>query len=210
MVRYKDLLIESQVPREGGREFGDFTYSDSLTRLRTAGYQRHLRPAEAFGVIIAGLEGKLTPELQVSPDNTLPSFGEWLSLALEWKRGKGNENILTCYLDPEGLELGPGTEYVKTSKWNCSEKKEFVVDGILSTGIVNLQKVDHSLVEFLYGRSLADLPWEMSVGNISPSLLYLPNEGELAPVRLGAFNKFGIDGSYDTDALSRGCTPLST
>src|SRR3989339_2225151 len=80
------------------------TFDASLQRLKQAGYSRHPRPAEAFGLIIAHLEKKLPKDLDDIAKDMLSSKGEWLSLAMKRKG-----DTLICYLDPENLVWNAGS-----------------------------------------------------------------------------------------------------
>src|SRR3989338_3517432 len=98
-IEYQGLLIQRRARRVRGKtEKALVTFDESLKLLRKAGYQRHLRPAEAFRFLAEGLEEKLTPEQKTVHDDMLTSHGEWMSLAMERQGDK-----LITYLDPEGL-----------------------------------------------------------------------------------------------------------
>lgn len=198
---YQNLTIESLTPRDGNNKKQLLTYDQSLARLKTAGFQRHLRPAEAFGLLADGLEGKLSKELQAVSQDMLSSYGEWLSLAVERKK-----DALVCYLDPQGLEWN-GSVYVKKSDFASAEKQEFSIVGIPSQSWTDIARFYDTVVRFLYGRSFKELPQEMQTGN-RRAQAYLPPDGTVWPVGRGIFiNNFDVNGCYYVYRASRGGSP---
>jgi len=193
-VLYQNLAIEPTVPRDGsGKQL--FTYDKSLSRLQKAGYQRHLRPAEAFSLLAGSLEStlngltrtvaevqrkQLENEVTLVAEDMLSSYGEWLSLAMERKG-----DTLFCHFDPQGLEWN-GSTYVKTADWKSTEQREFSIAGKPSQKWIDLKEFDDNLVVALYGRSWKDLPQKMKTGD-RRAQMYLPPEGVLWPVARGNF-----------------------
>jgi len=168
-VLYQNLAIEPTASRNDS-EKQLLTYDQSLARLRKAGYQRHLRPAEAFGLLADSLEGKLDEGLQSVARNMVRSlYGEWLSMAME-RQG----DILICYLDPQGLEWN-GSSYVKTTSFSSSETRQFSVAGKSSEPGIDLEEFDDDLVVALYGYSWKDLPQKMKTGDRKAKMC-LPSE----------------------------------
>ena len=182
VVLYKNMEFEHPAYRKAG-ETGKtlLTYDASLARLRKAGFERHAHPQEVFGLLIDGLEGKLTVEEKLICDDQLASYGEWLSLAFE-RQGKR----LITYLDPEGLEWKKG-KYVKTTNFKCSDTKDFDITAKMSQRYLDLNKFPDDLVQFLYGRSFAALPQEMRKGSKKAQLV-LPPDTTAWPVGFGVFN----------------------
>ena len=195
---YKDLEFEPVAPREqNDSSKARFYFDESLERVKAAGYQRHARPQEEFGLIIDGLEGKLTGELPKLSADMLTSWGEWLSLAFERKG-----DLLVCYLDPVGL-VWNGNRYEKQNFSHAGETT-FDIKGITSGQWVGLEKFRPDFAQFLYGRRFDQLPAEMREGNKKVHV-YLPAEGVAWPVTRGGFNNwYYVVGDYYRYWASRG------
>ncbi len=174
--------------KQGETEKALVTYDQSLRLLREAGYERHLRPVEAFTFLAEGLEGKLNSKHKKVHDDMLISYGEWLSMAFE-RQG----NTLITYLDPEGL-VWDGTKYGKERGFSCSKQKEFDITGKPSQTYLDLNLFDEQLVRYVYGRSFSDLPPKMKEG-IFRAGLYLPPDNEVRPVGRGVLGgRFDVGG----------------
>jgi len=200
-VLYQNLAIEPTVPRDGsGKQL--FTYDQSLARLREAGYERHLRPAEAFGLLVGSFEMTLNGLTRTVAEDMLSSYGEWLSLAMERKG-----YTLVCHFDPQGLEWN-GSTYVKTADWKSTEQREFSIAGKPSQKWIDLNQFDDNLVVALYGNSWKDLPQEMKTG-YRRAQMYLPSEGVLWPVARGYFygSVFSVNSYACNGGVSRGGSP---
>jgi len=191
-IAYSGIIFEPTAHYDGtDKEL--LTYNQSLTRLQKAGYERHARPQEAFGLIIDGLEGKLTGKLSQLKDvqeDMLNSYGEWLSLAVERKG-----DVLIAYLDPEGLAWKKD-HYAKTSKFNASDKKTLNIAGKNSEEWINLKEFDDEFTKYFYAREFASLPKEIQ----NKAQVYLPPEGTIWPVGRDVFS----DGYYVGNGASRG------
>jgi hypothetical protein len=162
-------------------------YTESLERLRKAGYERHARPQEAFGLLIDGLEGKLSNGTKgVYQDMLSSSKQEWLSFAFE-RRG----DVFIAYLDPEGMVFANRSYFRDGINFKYAEKKEFIIHATTKT-YWPLLHVDDKFVEFVYGRHFQDLPEE-----IRKIMIRLPDEDTLSPVLMhdfsfGAHSNFGV------------------
>jgi len=154
------------------------SYDENLKQLRNDGYQRHLRPAEAFSILTGGLEGRLTTDFKQVYNDMFTGYGEWLNMAMERQGDK-----LITYLDPEGL-VWDGAQYVKEPGFKYEERKEFDVTGKASQTHIDLKLFDKQLVRYVYGRTFADLPSEMKEGD-KRAQVYLPAEGMVRPVGRG-------------------------
>ena len=193
---YKNIEFEHPAYRQSGKTDKTLlTYDASLARLRAAGFERHARPQEMFGLLADGLEGKLTVEEKLIYDDQLTSYGEWLSLAFE-RRG----DCLITYVDPEGLEWR-NDKYVKTESFKFAEKKDFDISGKVSQQYIDLDQFHDDIVQFLYGRSFASLPRE----RLLTARLYLPPDQRAWPVCRVAFDYWcAIVGDYFNNGASRG------
>ena len=205
-VDYNNLQIEPKSPRTG-TEKTLFTYDKSLEDLRTRlnnPSARHLRPQEVFGIIIDGLEGKLSGNIKTIYDDLVSSYGEWFSLGMERKKNK-----LILYEDIEGL-VWDGSKYVVQTKLEFSDRKEFDIKGIASETLVDLNKFKSELVEYLYGRQFDALPDEMKTGG-NKAQLWLPSEAMgVRPVGRGDFNDgyYVVYAGFGDDRASRGVVPV--
>ena len=174
---YKDVEFEQTTARKQRSTHTKqcFYFNDSLSDLKRRGFERHARPQEAFGLVIDGLEGKLTGNPKAIHDDMLASCSEWLSLAFERKG-----NVLICYLDPEGLAWDKDSKkYVGSVRF--SEKRDFDITGKPSQYWVDLKDFNEDFVRFLYGRSFNELPQEMKKGNKTAQAC-LPPDGVVWPI----------------------------
>ncbi|MBS3148085.1 hypothetical protein J4219_04325 [Candidatus Woesearchaeota archaeon] len=198
---YERVDFESRAYRAQNEQTKDIlTFDESLERLRAAGFERHARPQEAFGLIIDGLEGKLNGELSKVSADMSTGHGEWLSLAFE-RKGE----LLVCYLDPVGL-VWTGIKYDKQN-FGYSGECSFDINGITSGQWVGLDKFRPYFVQFLCGRRFDQLPTEMREGNKKVHV-YLPSDGVAWPVARGdyRFSVSGFGSRYGVygDGASRG------
>jgi hypothetical protein len=177
-----------------GNPKGSLSYDKSLERLRQAGYERHPRPSEVFGLLIDYLECTLNDKLQTVAENMIESCsGEWLSMAVE-RQG----NLLVFYTDPENI-VWDGQKQMDVSL-NYSAKHEFEhrprpwrqCDNYEE---MNLKRLDDDLVRFIYTRPYRDLPRQIKNAKIK-----LPSEG-LAPLYI---ENYKVNCFYSI-AMSRGC-----
>ena len=190
---YADVEFEVQAPRDRINK-KLYSFDKSLARLQKADFERHPRPLEAFTLITDGLEGKLSGvQKDICNDMLeLGSYGEWLSLAFE-----RNNDILTCYLDPEGLIWNSkSSEYVKDD-FKFAEKKEFNIAGKPYQQWIELETFSNDFVQYIYGHNFKDLPIEMREGN-KRAQVYLPPNCITKPVARGGYgNGYGFSsGSY--------------
>src|SRR3989339_344139 len=193
VVSYDNLVWEPKKHDEY------ISFDASLQRLKQAGYSRHPRPAEAFGLIIAHLEKKLPKNLDDIAKDMLSGKGEWVSLAMERKG-----DTLVCYLDPENLIWNAGSSRYDVSggKLRYSEKKEFNIKGKNSVEWICADQFSPEFIKYCYGREFKQLPQEMRTGNYKVHL-YLPSEGKLWPAARGYDNLWYFLSCYNVRA-SRG------
>ena len=194
---YFKLEWEPKAPRNeytGRKE--EYWYSNSVRRLKEAGYARHPRPAEVISLIADYLQGRLTKytALTAIAEDILDGEGEWLSMA--WQPGtlngalsvstKAKEVLLSCYLDPENLLFRdvPTGYIVDGTDLNFSQWIPFAIDREYPKTWVHLSLFDEKFVEFLYGRKFEDLPEEMQSGFKEVSIL-VPDKDTPQPVGLG-------------------------
>src|SRR3989339_1261841 len=193
-VNYDNLVWEAK------KHDKYITFDASLQRLKQAGYSRHPRPAEAFGLIAAHLEKKLPKNLDDIAKDMLSSKCEWLSFAMERKG-----DTLICYLDPENLicNAGSGRYYVSGGKLRYSEKKEFNIKGKKSDEWICVDQFSPELIKYCYGREFSQLPQGMRTGNYKVHLV-LPSDSQLWPASRGNVNNLYYLNSCYLDRGSRG------
>ena len=178
---YSDLEWELKCPYENG-EKKLFTYDASLERIKAINSaNRHPYPSEAFGLIIDGLEGKLSSDCLKVYNDMMTNYGEWFSMAFE---RKGNE--LHAYLDPENLKWDGSIYKVVGNKLKYSVKEVFDLSGIDSEKWIGLNTFQGDFVKFMYGRKFEDLPGKMKEGN-QRAQVYLPSENTIWPVGRGGY-----------------------
>jgi len=190
---YRDLMIEERAYRKQGTEKAVLTYDKSLERLQGAGFERHLRPHEAFGLLIDGLEGKLTGQHQVIYGDMHSSYGEWLNLAIERKG-----DLLVAYFDLVGLQWNSSAnKYDVQGRLQYAQKKEYDVAGKAADSWISLEQFPSNFIEDMYSRPFAVLPEQMKT-----ALVLMPLEGSIWPVCRGYYG-FVIGNRVD-DGASRG------
>ena len=196
-ISLENLAIEQTSPRDQQNNKTLYVFDKSLQALKQRGFQRHLRPSEAFKAIIDAIEN---PSSKYKPlkEGMLSSYGEWLSLALE--RTKPSE--LTFYLDPENL-IWDGLKYIVQGQLRHSAKQSFPISrDIPSNQYVDLNKFPNELVEFLYSRSFNNLPKIMRSGD-KRARIWFPQKGIVRHCYRGDFSLFLVDTGCDYRA-SRG------
>ena len=192
-------VMETAQPYKEG-----YTFPDSLKRLRAAGFQRHPRSDEAFGVLFDGLEGKLGSPVQEAHENMLSDAGEWLSLAFE-----RSGDVLIAYIDPEGLKVEKTGVFkrrfkrqVKAKNFSWADRREFNITVKPSDkyNFVPIDEFDDDLVQFIYGRTLKDFPRAFFEGphKQKKSVIALPNDNEIWPIGHGtySFGRLGFVMTY--------------
>ena len=198
---YKDVVFESVAYHESGRaDKVLLSFDGSLARLRKAGFERHARSQEVFGLLIDGLEGKLADGLKGVHNDMLGGYGEWLSLAVERKG-----DMLVAYLDPKKLawDKNCGEYIVQGNQVDCVGKETFGIKGKQSQTWIDLREFEDKFVKFVYGCSFSQLPKLMQEGD-ERAQVYLPLEGVVRPVCRGYFGRFSVN-SYGYNYLaSRG------
>ncbi len=196
------LAIEEKVLKETNNEKKIYSYNESLERLRKYGYERHLRPNEAFKIIIDALEHPESNYKEIYKD-MMSSFGEWLSLAIE-----RDKDSLNCYSDPE---FTLDYKYLTRRKIKYNQKYTFDIkniktyedDGFSLNPIlerrVTLELLPQDLVCLLYTKKFDDLPEIIKKkGNI-----LIPEGNIIAPlIRKGVSIYFAS--SVDIKNASRG------
>lgn len=187
VATYKDLIIEERAyRRDRETEKVLLTYNQSLARLRQAGFERHLRPQEAFGLLIDSLEGKLSEQEQAITNDMQANYGEFLSMAVERKG-----NTLVLYLDPENLVYQDGV-YAVQGQLHYAEMREFDIQGIPSSQYVDMSRLPTDCVEYIYTRPFSALPEKMREGTYKAQV-FLSSTG-IWPVGCVGFDWFYVDG----------------
>jgi len=219
-AQYKGLFIENRKGDEFAKHM--LEYDQSLKRLRDKGFERHLRPSEAFSLVFERIEGKLEGDLfDIACRMTAPySWGEWHSMAFERRGSK-----LIVYLDPEGLIYVPSyvmhnnkkyrtsVTYKTDDSFRYSEKKEFDINGLLylCINLVDFHRFakdnpnSAELIRYIFGRGIEDIPeiWKKS-GSIS-----LPEEQNVIwPIGLCTEEYGHVIGCWEANGASRGVIPI--
>jgi len=164
-----NLAVERTAIRESNNEKKVYFYNESLERLRKYGYERHLRPNEAFNIIIDALEHQESNYKEICKD-MMSSSGEWLSIAIE-----RDKDFLICYLDPEFIIL-EDNNYNTTNISSADKIKFYIGDGIQSNDWVSLKEFPKDFTAFLLSKSFFDLPDKMKIGE-NEIRIYLPENG---------------------------------
>jgi len=136
-------------------------FDQGLQAIINRGFERYLRPQEAFGLMIDIMKKKVSPQLQ---EIFHYSNYEWLNLAWEVKG-----NSLIAYLDPVGLQWQEYTDPVTkankykyhTPTFTAKEKKVFSIEKMHSgkiKGRHDLSEFSDDFIQFHCGRSFAVLP----------------------------------------------------
>ncbi len=208
-TNYNDLIFEKEVLR-GENSFKKlWQYDGSLERIKKNNYTRHPKAHEAFGLIIDGVEKRLSGDLEAVFNDMGKGSGEWLSLAFERKG-----NILLAYIEPRNLDYFANPPSGK--KWSGYHKRDdFTFRYVLEFDVGNvgnywqeLKAFDDKFVRFITGRSFEDLPEKLRKGP-EKIRVSIPTGGDFWPVSIGGTGeykssyKFNI-GCYYTKAASRG------
>ena len=199
---YRGIEFEYPAYREAGEtNKALLPYDASLARLRAAGFERHARPQEVFGLLADGLEGKLTLPEKAIYDDQRTGEGEWLSAAMERTSGK-----LTVYLDPEGL-IWDGGKYVKQN-FRSGAQKEFSVQGISSLEWIDLNLFSPDFVTWMYTRPFNQLPQQLQKGDERAQVCLPPADGQMWPVGRSDFNDgynvYGVNFNFGASRGVRG------
>ena len=209
IITLDDLEIEPTSPRHNNDPSKDkilYTFDKSLESLKQRGYERHLRPDEAFKIIIDALENPNSKYKQLS-DDMLKSYREWFSLAAK----RTSKTDLEFYLDPENLVWNGSKYTIQGSNIQClSETKTFTINkGIPSQTYVDLNQFPNDIIEFLYSRKFNELPDIMKPGGDRKAQILLPQEGIIRPCGHGdSFDDFDVSAYYGSRA-SRGVRELA-
>ena len=200
-------LLEIEASDSNKKEYFD----EGLTSLKNRGYQRHMRPNEAFFIIMGGLEKTKNIYHEMLAGDMLLSLtysshqGEWLSLAMVRRDDK-----LECYLDPElyfeniplffGIKKIPVYRFAGV-KGVKKPDKTFYIGNIPSKKLIDVEEFPDDLVEFLYSRKFKDFPEVMQKGNIFPyrkAKICMPPNNKLYPVSRGEHYGFKeINNGFD-------------
>jgi len=129
-------------------------YNESLEMLKKNGYDRHLRPWEALGLITEYYSGNLKGKLRKRAKNLIRSWGEWLSIAVERKG-----NYLICYMDPENITNVNNKGFVPDGNYlDCSAKYKLKIGNLPSKKWLSFESFNDDFCEFFYTRKFEDLP----------------------------------------------------
>jgi len=180
----ESLIIEEKVSQEL------LSFYKSLERLRKEGFDRHLRPYEAFAL---HSEDKTRRALEIYSS-------EWVSGAIELKGDK-----LIYYEDLENLkESESGFYIVDGDELKYGRKKEFTFESCGAGRILDIDTLPKELVECIYG-----VPYEDLLDIISYNSKILVMEGALVPLFMtrGAISSLRISGFKD-EHQSRGVSEI--
>ncbi len=195
---YCDVVFEQVAYRKPGvADKQCLSFDASLARLKSAGFERHARSQEVFGLLIDGLEGKLAGQLKGVYDDMLVSYGEWLSLAV-----KREGDVLIAYVVPKNLVWDKNkSNYVVRGQVDCVSKETFNIAGKQSQTLIDLREFEDKFVKFVYGCSFNQLPQIIREGDrrVRRAQVYLPSDGIVRPVARGDF-----DGRFDVNCYFNG------
>lgn len=162
------LKFEELAYRESGAvEKKLFTFDASCERVTRIG-MRHPLPAEVFGFLIAGLEGKLDDSQKQICADMRAMYGEWCDLVTKPENG-----LLHCYEHPR-IVVWVQDAY-DCSKMIFAREKQFPLNGLPLKEYVSIKDVAKRsplLVQYFYSRLFDKLPSEIQ-NNAS---LYLHNQ----------------------------------
>ena len=182
-VVFNNMEWEAIAPRTGDNKKG-FCYDDSQQRIITTGYERHASSAEAFSLIIAHLENRLSPELDDVVQAMLAGAGEFFCQAIETVQGEKGGTLLYFY---ELVTALPRSAAIDTSydKSGLKNNGVLVYDVNLESDrfysfkdIYSRHAVCDLLIKYLTSRSFNDLPEEIK----EKGGIYLPTPGKMWPV----------------------------
>jgi hypothetical protein len=177
-----DLEWEQRAPETGCAT----RYDTSFDRLRKTGFERHPRPAEAVGLMIAYLEGRLRGHTKDIARNMISSGGTFLDMTIERKG-----DLLVCYEDIEFVKSERDTvkgEACIVQYLSCSGTKEFDINGFPSAKQIDLSHFSSDFTQYFYGREYEDLPKQMRKGK-QKATFELPPEGKPTPSVIGQQGK---------------------
>jgi hypothetical protein len=203
-IALDNLIIEETSPRTDGNPSKSkvlYTFNKSLEELDQKGFERHLRPQEAFRILIDAIENKASQYKALSNDMR-SSYGEWLSLAM----GRTSDSELVLYLDPKNLvwnsQKSPQYKIQGPALEHSQELKFKIPSDIKSGELIDLNRFPQDLVEALYSRPFNELPQVMQKG-AERSQLWLPQKGIILPCSRSSFGSFDVDSDVSSRA-SRG------
>lgn len=161
-----------------------FSFHDSLVRLQSAGYERHARPHEVFGLLSDGMRGLLPrgSVWQKIYQDMISNYGEWLSIAFERQKNK-----LLVYVDPEDLVWNQINRcYEKGPLFHASYVSEFHLP-TSSQVPFNLRFFSHDFVHFLCKCPYQELPTCLREG-MKSICVWVTSQGTPWPVGRGNIN----------------------
>ena len=197
---FDGLDFEPKAYRESGKK-KLLTYDKHEARLKKAGYDRAPTSQEAFGLIIAHLEGKLkkiNPVLDEVARDMLDSYGEFFCQAVQ---RKGNKWII--FEKATGLKWDNSNDKynIPRKKW-YENKVVFDISGLAVGKWISLKEVDEKhpeLIEYFYTRPFKGLP--KHIGEVD---MYIPNDNNMWPVGRSIYSgAIDVRGCYSIRA-SRG------
>ncbi len=195
----QELIIETKAAYVSKRlDKSLITYDQSLARIKSIRPQaRHLRPKEAFSLLIGNLEGRLSDKHKEVANDMVTSYGEWLSLSLE---RRGNE--LIARTDPEGIVYDlDGRGYLTTHNFQCSEEKTYDISDVNVNDWISIEELPLEFVTDFYGRPANELPEPIR----NKSRIFLP-QNERSQMLVGRIDLFsnGYDITGHASRASRG------
>ncbi|MBI4440894.1 hypothetical protein HY639_01885 [Candidatus Woesearchaeota archaeon] len=161
-------------------------YNVSDARLEKCGL-RHPSPAEYFGVICLGLEGKLSGPARKLYEDMQSDWGLWFNQAYQNKNG-----VLVFYENPKGVYWETGGYHSSNMTW--SNVKEYGLG--LPAGwhsLWEIAKRNPQLVKDFWSRDFEELPSIIQ----TRGGLWIAHDGLIWPVgRDGCGNWYDLNGDY--------------
>ena len=147
-------------------------FTESLERIKEAGFERHPRPAEFLGFLLDYWEGKFEENtiLTQLAESARDLRGTWLSAAVELKLK--HDNCYMFHTDPPNICYDPTKGgYYADGVLRHQGGMYFEVDEIPEKGEFETHMLSDRLMRYLYGIGFDKLPFRLQLGNV-----YLPVE----------------------------------
>lgn len=193
MKRILSLKWEKRCPRNRKRSKKLYFYENSWERIKDFGDScRHPHADEAFGLLIAGIEGRLIPAEQRNAWTDMQmDRGEWVDDFWE-RRGK------MLYVYPRSEKLVKNADYYsgdisfirRLSKPNPVFAAK--IGHLHSVQLIELKEFPPEFIKFFYSRLYDELPGAFK-GGPRRARISLPPEAVISPIsRMGGNHAFNL------------------
>ncbi len=140
-------------------------YTESLERIKEAGFERHPRPAEFFGFLFDYWKGEFeeNPALTQLAESARDLRGIWLSAAVELKK----DNCYMFHTDPSNICYDPTKGgYYADGVLKHHGGMYFDVDKIPEKGEFETHMLSDRLMRYLYSMGFDKLPTALQLGTV--------------------------------------------